>query len=493
MAHVRKSVALVLAVAAGSVAPEARADRIKLRGGGEIKGVVVTDPTAKSDLVLVQTETGAKPVSFSKGAVLGVVRESGPLDDYVHQRGSVAATAQAHYDFGLWCEEVKLTGPAEAEYRKALEFDPEFGPAHKKLGHVQHGTRWITYDEQRAAQGLVKYKGKWISKAEKERIDAAAAASAEQSSWASRLKLLRRKLYDQDPAERESAEEQIAAIRDPAAIPGLLRAFGADGDAVRVRLGQLIAAIPGPEATEAMVNLVVAEKNLDVRQTMLDELARRHDPATVARLQSVLKGKDPDVVGRAAWALAMLKSVDSVPKLVDALIQSEKRIVMMPVIEPSGGGAGGLSGSYGFAQNVSPGMGLPAGGHAISSGGTASSAGPVSSGGSPGPAASGGAPGMSTVGSQPVISGVATAPGVIAFGVGSVPVPAGSNPMMQGGPQQVGAMPAKVTVKLQNHAVLKALESLTGVNYGFDQPAWKKWIGSSFKVEPEAPRRVPKP
>ena len=265
-----------LALAAlASLSPPAQADRIRLRGGGEIRGVVVTDPAAKPGTVLVQTEKSARPLAFARTGVLSVLREAGPLDDYLARRDKLDATAQAHYDFGLWCEDAKLPGPADAQYQQALTLDPQFGPAHKKLGHVQHGTRWLTYDEQREAQGLVKHKGKWISKAEKDKIDSAAALSADQSSWATRLKLLRHKLYNGDTATRESAEAQIAAIRDPAAIPGLVRAFAGDGEAVRIRLAQLLAAIEGPEATEALVHLTVRRARY---RGPPDDARRTHPP-----------------------------------------------------------------------------------------------------------------------------------------------------------------------------------------------------------------------
>ena len=467
MMRLRGAMAWVVVMAASAfLPPQARADRIRLRGGGEIKGVVVTDPAAKPETVPVQTEKSANPLVFAKTGILSVVREAGPLDDYLARKDKVEATAQAHFDFGLWCEDVKLAGPADAQYQQALALDPQFGPAHKKLGHVLHGTRWLTYDGQREAQGLVKFKGKWVLKSEKEKIDAAAALSAEQSSWATRLKLLRRKLYDGDPATRESAEVQIAAIRDPAAIPGLLRAFAGDGDAVRIRLAQLLAAIEGPDATEALVNLTVVEHDLDVRQAMLDELIRRRDPETSTRLVAALKAKDPDVVGRAAWALAVMKQLSAVPRLVDALVQTDKRMVMVPVAG-GGGGGGGLSGSYGFAQNLS--------------GGSSSSV-PAS-----------GQQGFATVGAVPYLTGPVVAPGVVAFGASSVPVVSGSNAVPTGGQQQIGQMPVKATIRYQNGEVLKALESLTGENYGFDQLAWKKWIGTSLRVEGEAPRRIPKP
>ncbi|MDB5353176.1 MAG: Armadillo/beta-catenin-like repeat protein [Planctomycetota bacterium] len=457
----RKTAAVLFVLGvAPMVTSTARADRIMLRGGGEIKGIVLKDPS-QPKTVVIQTASATKPLTFSRDQVLSIVREPGPLDDYVVNRDTVQAVAQAQYDFGLWCEEQKLTGPAQIHYQRAITIDPLFGPAHKKLGHVLQGTRWLTYDEQREAQGLVKVRGKWISRVEKEKLDAKEALSSEQASWASRLKLLRRKLYDDDRTIREQAESQIAAIRDPAAVPGLLHTFARDNEAVRIRLGELLAAIEGPEASEALVSLILAEMDNDVRQTILDDLVRRRDNETTVRFVAALRSKDPVVVGRAAWALAATKSTTAVPKMVEALFQSEKRMVMVDVPTASGG----LSGSYGFSQNLSGGTSLPGGASR----------------------------GFSTIASQGVLTGVAIAPGAIAYGGGSIPVPAGSNPASNFGPPPTQSVPSRVTVHQPNLEVLKALETLTGVNFGFDQPAWRRWIGTSYHPQTEPLRRVPQP
>ena len=69
-----------------------------------------------------------------------------------------------------------------------MQQDKTFAPAHQKLGHVLVGDRWLTGDELREAQGLVRYKGRWIPRRRDDRREAAAAAGAEQASWARRIK-----------------------------------------------------------------------------------------------------------------------------------------------------------------------------------------------------------------------------------------------------------------------------------------------------------------
>ncbi|MHC5541921.1 HEAT repeat domain-containing protein, partial [Singulisphaera rosea] len=169
---------------------ECQADRISLRGGGQIRGKVIPD-TAHPGRVIVLTETGKTPLNLQKPQILEVVSEPSALDEYVVKRAKVQPTAQAQYDLGRWCKEHKLADLATVHYELAVAQDKEFGPAHKELGHVLFGDRWLNADEVREAQGLVKYKGKWITKEEKEHREALVAESAVQTSWVRRIRILR--------------------------------------------------------------------------------------------------------------------------------------------------------------------------------------------------------------------------------------------------------------------------------------------------------------
>jgi hypothetical protein len=441
-------------------AADARADRVVLRSGNDIRGVVLPDKAkAHPDRVLVQTDTGTKPIELSKDQVVKVVREASPLDEYVARRDGVGPSAEAQYEFGLWCESNKLPGPAQIHYQRAVEIDKEFAPAHKKLGHVLHAGRWLTYDEQRAAQGLVKYKGRWISRQEKEQIDAREALAAEQVSWARRLKILRSSVLNGTDEQRNLAEGQLVAIRDPAAVSPLVQAFGNDPPSVRTLLDQVLGGIPGRESAAALVARVFAESDPTVRQATIDELARRRDPDTITRFTQALRSADPEVVGRAAWALAALNEVASIPKLIPALMRIERKVVMVP---------------SGPTQNPG-GIGV----------GFSSAA--------PTPAPSGhAAPGVGNVSSYPVLTGPVVAPGVAAYGVTSVPY-ATNGTTLSNGMGGSRPVPELVTITHENPEVLAALQKLTGQDFGYDISSWRRWLQSAPRRKEPPARRVPQP
>jgi hypothetical protein len=101
---------VLAALGLGLTAPgsrAARADRIVLRGGGQIRGKVVADPK-QPDRVTVLTEKGKTPLRFQKPQVVQVISAPSALDEYLVKRDQAAATAAAQYDLGLWCEQNKL-------------------------------------------------------------------------------------------------------------------------------------------------------------------------------------------------------------------------------------------------------------------------------------------------------------------------------------------------------------------------------------------------
>jgi hypothetical protein len=442
-----------------------RADRIELRGGGEVRGVVVPDST-RPKVVLVQTENGSKPLEFSKSQVLRVVRVPGPLDEYFARLKNVDETASAHYDFGLWCEQSKLTGLAQAQFQHAVALDKSHAGAHKKLGHVLHEKEWITYDELREAQGMVKHKGKWISKQQQDQLASNAALSAGQTSWGRRIRILYRNLVAGTNAERADAEARLAEIRDVAAIEPLVKILGNESEAMRARLAHILGAISGPEAQAALIDRILVEPDASVRQVVIDELAKRKESDTITRLARALRSNDPDVIGRAALGLAGLGATSAVPKLIPLLFQMERKTVM----EPGAENPNAINASFG--TQVGPVMGTTGGGSGM----------------------------FATSHAVPILTGPVVGPGVVAFGATSIPFYSGASiggggAMVGGGGAAVDPRPIvrNITIAHPNHDVLAALETLTGRNFGFDVTAWRRWLATDFRAEDRPTKRAPQP
>jgi hypothetical protein len=456
-----KGIATLIGLAALAGTPgEGRADRIVLRGGGQIRGKVLPD-ASHPDRVTVLTEKGKTPLVFEKPKVLQVVPEPSALDDYVVKREKVGSTADAQYELGLWCEQHKLADLAGVHYQAALRYDKSFAPAHQKLGHVLYADRWLTQDELREAQGLVRHKGKWVTKEEKEQLEAKAATTAEQKTWVRRLKALREALVFGADDRRRDAEAKLREIKEPAAVKPLVIVFGEDADPLRTLLDTLLGAIPGPEAAKALVSRLLAEPVADVRQNTMEQLGRRSESDVEPLLVKSLRSSNPAVVNRAAWALGNLNVVAAVPKLVPALITTQYRVMMVPSGGSSGGGMG-IGASFG---SVGP---------------TATMAAPMAYNGS----------------SIAYLTPPAVGPGAVAFGATQVPYASGTSLSLGGGAMSGGSrgpVPRLVPFTFQNVEVLSALTKLTGQDFGYDTDTWKRWVATSFKPDAAPSRRVPQP
>lgn len=447
----RGSWVLGCAAAALAACAAARADVIVLRGGGEIQGKVITDPK-RPDTVQVLLMSGRNPITFRKEQIVQVIAKASPLDDYLVKRDKVGPTAQAEFDLGAWCDQNKLTDLARLHYETALHYDQSFVPAHKKLGHVQRGDRWLTRDELRKVQGLVKYHGEWMTQEEQAKRQESAKAGAAQSAWVRRIKALRQALAEGSSQARE-AEAELMKIDEPEAVAPLVKVLGNDEPSIRSLLAHVLGNIPGKAAARALVNLILSERQNEVRGAILDRLKEREEDGVVPLLVKALRSEDVQVVNRAAWALGNLDAVAAVPALIAALITIEQRIVL--VNEGQARSA---------AQAVVPGPALMA----MNQSWLAYLTGPV------------------------------VGPGVAAYGASAVPFfsPAqlmGGSYMATGIGAGRGPTPKAVTFTYRNTEVRSALTRLTGQDFGYDMAAWRRWMKLAFNPHPNPVRQVPQP
>ncbi|MGO9463978.1 MAG: HEAT repeat domain-containing protein [Isosphaeraceae bacterium] len=430
-----------------------RADTIMLRGGGQVEGKVVPDPLHQ-DRVCVWLLQGRNPLSLEKKKIVEIVPKPGPLDAYVIKREKAGQTAQAQYDLGVWCAQNKLGDLARAHYESAIAFDKSFEPAHKKLGHVLHRGYWLTRDELSAVQGLVKYKGRWISADEKTKRDHEDQLTAAQGNWVRQIRLLREALLRGKPDRQREAETQLMAIRDPDAVKALVRVLANDDPQERILLAHVLAMIPGPLATGALVNQLLAENQADVRAAVYEKVQNRDDPAVVRLLIRALSSSNIRVINRAAWALGNLHAQEAVPRLIAVLVTTEERMVIATQSAVNQGPISAIAGPDGPLTPIAVNQSSMA------------------------------------VMTPPVI-----APGVVARGVYSAPWydwPPGVGFNVGG---QIAATPDVhvATFQYRNAEVLSALEKLTLQDFGYDVESWRTWVSRSFNPDPKPSRRVPQP
>jgi hypothetical protein len=427
-----------------------RGDVIVLRGGGQVTGKLMPDPQNK-DRVLVWLLQGRKPLSFLKAQIVEVSPKASPLDDYFEKMKKAPATAQAQFDLGSWCDQNKLTDLGKLHYEAALVSDKLFEPAHRKLGHVLHDGYWLSRDDLSAIQGLVKYKGRWISTEEKSKRQAGEQVAATQTALIRRIKILRQAIVTGPGDRRREAEAQLMAIREAEAVGPLLRVLGNDDEpAQRILLAHVLSRIPGKEASAALVKQILAEPTNQVRPVIFDKLKDRDDPVMISQLVRALASSDIQVVNRAAWTLGNLGAVEVVPKLIPHLLSFEQRVVLPP---PEGGNAP----AYGMS-------GVPVAPLAYNNSNIALLTPPVVSQGAI-------AYGVTTTG--PLYGA--------SLGLGTVGVPI-RQPELR-----------VETLTYRNVEVLAALQKMTGQDFDYDIESWRRWVAHDFNPAPKPARRVVEP
>ena len=447
----------VLALGLGSGLPATtHADRISLRGGGQIRGKLIADKADPGHLTFIG-EAGRNPIIYKKEQILQVTPEPSALDEYVDRRGKERTTAEDEYQLGVWAEEHKLADLAAVHFEAALKLDPAYAPAHEKLGHVFLNDRWLDADGLREAQGMVKYRGRWMMPEEKDRLEDQAAAAAESQSWLRRVRGYRDAYVNAVDARAKEAERRLLAIREVAAVGPVARVLGDDANpAVRALGGRVLGGIDGPEASAALVLRLLNEGDDATRERLLAEVGKRERDEVLPRLVRALRSPQAPIVNRAAWTIGQLNARAAVPQLIPALMSTEYQTVMVP----SGG-----TGNGGNGMN----SGTPAGGVGFSN-----------------------YTGSAYLGITPPVVG----PGVVAYG--AVGVPYGSGVSLGtgggvGGGSAGGPVTRVVAVDHPNVEVLGALVKLTGQDFGYDTATWRRWAASSFRSDPTPARRVAQP
>ena len=181
------------------------------------------------------------------------------LAEYNARRGRTPGTADAQWKLALWCEENGLGAEAQAHFSEVVRLDPTREAAWKRLGCKKVGGRWVTQDQVAA------------EKAETETQKAA------DQRWKPLLTLWRAALGDKNKAKRQEAEQALAAVSDPRAVPSVWSVFMRGKKPDSARTVQLLGQIDAVASSRALAFLAVVDTRPEVRRAATETLKRR-DP-----------------------------------------------------------------------------------------------------------------------------------------------------------------------------------------------------------------------
>ena len=183
---------------------------------------------------------------------------SAALAEYNARRDQATDSAESQWRLALWCEEAGLKAEATAHLAAVVRLDPKRESAWRRLGYKkQKDGHWAT-DEQVAAA----------------KADAEAQRKADRR-WRPLLEKWKGQLATRE--KRAEAEDQLAGVTDPRAVPSIWRVFAAGKEADQLRAVQLLGQVDAPKATQGLAVLAVAAPSAEVRKAATETL-RRRDP-----------------------------------------------------------------------------------------------------------------------------------------------------------------------------------------------------------------------
>ncbi len=323
---------VIVALNAGS-----HADEFKLKDGRTLVGQLISAPKGDSKLWTVQLAAETF-VRFDNEQLEynGHLKLDDRLDKYRLSLKNVEPTAESHAGLAGWCNSNGLKEQAEAHYRRALDFDPEFRTARYALNYREDDSgRWVLRDQlMTEGKGKVKVGGRYVYpevyafEAQKEDFDKKSGA------WNVIVTRLQRDIVA-GKSNAARALEELMAINDPYAVPALGARLVDPKTPTKVQLlyVQLLTQFQSSDAVGPLVQAALVDDDIAVRDACLDSLARFGRDFAVMSYISVLRtiaakpqgsGVSTVQVNRAAAGLNALNAGNAVLPLIDALVTEYK-------------------------------------------------------------------------------------------------------------------------------------------------------------------------
>ncbi|NOY42492.1 MAG: HEAT repeat domain-containing protein [Planctomycetes bacterium] len=330
------------------------ADVYEMKDGGQVAGNLID--RGKDGEYVVETTEGAV-VTLTRKQVRRVVSQDAKYLEYVKLSRSLPDTADAHRMIIDWCKESKLNKLTDHHRRRLLELDPSDEQARASLGFQQHQGRWLTQEEIMAQRGFVRYDGAYRTVQDIALRENEKRRKTEEVDWQRKIRLWRNWLDDRRSAE---AVQLISEINDPYAAPALVKFLEKERNLqVRDLLLETLAELKHPQAATTLVNFSLNNPDREVRLQCLDYLIKYHQPISLRTYVKVLKHRDNVMVNRAAEALQEIGNPEALSPLIDSLITTHKYkngdappgdITTSFSSDSGGGGGGGLS--FGGAPKI---------------------------------------------------------------------------------------------------------------------------------------------
>lgn len=301
------------------------ADVVIKNNGGRLEGEVLSDESDFQHIV-IQTKFGK--IQLPRSEVKDIEFSAAPDVDYNARAEAAKETPADQYSLALWCLENNFKEQYQKHLERVIELDPNHEEARKRLGFVLRDGKWLTKDEVMAADGYVKYRGKWMLPQEREQAEKKRADQVRRGELAKVIRVAQRWLRQDDKDRQAQARADLLAIHDPVAVPLLMNMLAKKGtDQERRLLVDVLEGVEGPESTQALLELAMGDDQPANRRAAIEAVAPRKTVPLVHQVAKELTSNDNDRVNRAGAILAEIGDSSIVGALVDAVVTTHKTII----------------------------------------------------------------------------------------------------------------------------------------------------------------------
>ncbi|MDC0307928.1 hypothetical protein OAL44_02210 [Planctomycetaceae bacterium] len=404
---------------------ELRADVIRLKNGGEIRGTMDRQKASRENTPLDIVSLSGIQMRIAREDVEFFVFRSSRVEEYETRERQAFDSAEDHWDLVMWCVRNQLEKQKQHHLEQVVRLSPNHERARKMLDHVKHRGDWMPQEEMMSRKGYVKHQNRYITMQEMALISAKEEQQEVNQEWFDQMKRWKAALYSKTQDDSQAALTELQALRDPDAVPALVKIFAFHPDqAARVLMLDILDAIDAPDAKAAIARQALFDDSSQLRNQALGFIPNSYRFQANQLYLEHLSHSDNKIVNRAARGLEEIGTEESIPHLVDALITSHTYIVQVPYRE-------GVTFAANGSNNGQLGSGV-----------------------------------------LPAEIELLARTGQLPFGV-QINEPLGI-------PSQAGVKwkPVKVHRNLKNSTVLATLTKLTEEDFGYDQRSWRLWMAA---------------
>lgn len=312
------------------LASAAAGDTFHLRSGGQVEGQLLNAEESPRRTYQIRLDSGGD-VTLDTAEVEKVVVLTPAQRQYRDLLKRMPSdTAEMHWKMSEACFKWKLYRERQFHLERAIELDPDHKEARQALKYKQQADgSWARIEDIKAAAGLIRWDGKWMTPAQAKLAEAEEKREEAEVAWKKKLRMWRGWL--KDSRRRGKAISEIESIQDPLAAKPLVEMFWSERNiALRQLIADVLAQLDSGLATSALAQAAMQGDNEDDNEIRLYaiKLLERHNlrgvvPAFLPELNSSSNVR----VRRAAHVIGQLGDETVVLPLIKALRTKHTQLV----------------------------------------------------------------------------------------------------------------------------------------------------------------------